>query len=141
MTLLLSINKTFFIIVPLYRFHIPPTCLFAELIPLMLTFSLQINPVRQLFPLDGDTCQADVDVIFFHGLQQHPEDQSWKTRWVQRGNFGVCWPKEWLPGDLHERVQVLLLEYDAQIMECGGRGNTEDVHDIALNLTQTLVNR
>ena len=134
-------QQNILIIVPPYRFHTPPTCLFTKLIALMFTLSLQINPVHQLFPLDGDTCEADADVIFFHGSQQHPGDQSWKTSWVQRGKSKVCWPQEWLPGDLRGRVRVLLLEYDAQITEFGGRGNTEDVHDIALNLIQTLVNR
>ena len=91
--------------------------------------------MHQLFPLDGDTCEAHVDVVFFHGLQQRPGDQSWKTSWVQRGKPGVCWPQEWLPGDLDKRVRVLSLEYDAQI-----RGNAEDVHDIGSNLRHSLVN-
>lgn len=107
----------------------------------MFTFSLQINPVHQLFPLDGHTCDAEVDVIFFHGWQRRPGDQSWKTSWMQRGMPGVCWPQEWLPRDLCERVRVISLEYDAYVMQYDGRGNTEDVHDIALNLIQTLVNR
>ena len=97
--------------------------------------------MHQLFPLSGDTCEADVDVIFFHGLQQRPGDQSWKSSWVQRGKPEVCWPRDWLPEDVRGKVRVLSLEYDAQIMEKGGRGNTEDVDNIGSNLKQSLVDR
>ncbi len=60
-----------------------------------------------------------MDVVFFHGLQFNVAsvNDAWKNTWLQHDCDEICWPKYWLPSNLHGKVCVLSLSYDAHVQD------------------------
>ena len=69
--------------------------------------------MNQVWPLENSfACESTkLNIIFFEGNVGERKFMSFKDTWMQRGNSGVCWPKDWLPVDLGNDIRVLLLKY------------------------------
>ncbi|KAH8936848.1 hypothetical protein BDL97_17G106500 [Sphagnum fallax] len=48
--------------------------------------------VHQLWPPPGDMRKTEMNILFFHGYAQDPDE--WKSVWMQHKHPDVCWPEK-----------------------------------------------
>ncbi|KAL3675007.1 hypothetical protein R1sor_024955 [Riccia sorocarpa] len=99
----------------------------------------QLNDyVYELYkPMDGP---AEVDVLFFHGLNLNPtaSNDIHVSTWTSgEGREAHLWPKTWLSQDF-PRARILAISYDSHLITTAEQGRT-DLHNAAESLMTCLL--
>ncbi|CAM6128347.1 unnamed protein product [Calypogeia fissa] len=98
-----------------------------------LTKGDQLNDyVWELYSPEG--VQADLEIIFFHGLQLGDYKEAfWKT-WSSVDDEDVIWPKDWLTKKI-PKARILCVTYDAHAKH----GGTQDLYGLAESLVDNII--
>lgn len=77
--------------------------------------------------------QADVDVVFVHGLNGDPHD-TWTSE-----SSKIFWPGQLLPPILEEeRARIVVYGYDADVTSFTDGASTDKIHNHAEHLVAAL---
>ncbi|KAL3697971.1 hypothetical protein R1sor_012047 [Riccia sorocarpa] len=81
---------------------------------------------------------ADMDIIFFHGLESEGADvhDAHISTWRSGGAQGEVWPQSWIPEDFPQ-ARIIAVSYDCCVRKTD-TGGLKDLHLIGENLAQEI---
>ncbi|CAM6097251.1 unnamed protein product [Calypogeia fissa] len=80
--------------------------------------------------------QADLEIIFFHGLQLGDYKEASWTTWSSVDDEDVIWPKDWLTKKI-PKARILSVTYDAHAKKRAG--GTQDLYVLAESLVDNII--